>query len=172
MKMRRSRYVKSTVKGVLTSGLTNYYRKLEIYLEGGPMLKARASGRIGDVVNKRRTKLGAGKEWFSRRRGGGPKRDKKTDGWRNKRSRKNSNPRADKQRRSVIPGESRGETVDLEQPWRKGVVFTLYVPFTIGSKLKVDVQEAEDSFVSLTKADKVRVEARNPPPHQSSWSTV
>ena len=66
-KLRCSGYMESTVKSIMESGVTFYYRKLKMDLQGGPKLNRRA-GR--DTVMARRAKLGAAQQWFQRRRGG------------------------------------------------------------------------------------------------------
>ena len=69
-------------------------------------------------------------------------------------------------RQNVVPGSTLGEEPDLQkeqeqekqkQQWKRGTVSTLFVPFTVGSKLRTRIKAAEDNFVSLTKAKRVRV---------------
>ena len=78
-KMRASGYSKETIAGILKSGLTCYYRKVRIELEGGPKLNRRQDNQ--DVARKRK-KIGASEQWFKRRRGGAEEKRKKDHGWR------------------------------------------------------------------------------------------
>ena len=61
----------------------------------------------------------------------------------------------------VVPGGSVGQTVDLgldqKKPWTRGTISTLFVPYTLHSRLRDEVQQSEDTFVSLTRVKKVRV---------------
>ena len=63
--MYRSGYVRSTIRGVIRSGLEHYYRKLLVDLQGGPRLNDR---REDNTMAKRRAKLGSRELWFKRRR--------------------------------------------------------------------------------------------------------
>ena len=78
-KMRRSNYPMSTVTAVLQSGITFYYRKTRVDLEGGPKVNTR---REDNTLQRRREKLGGGENWFSRCKGGEAERERKTQGWR------------------------------------------------------------------------------------------
>ena len=81
-KLRRSGYGPGTVKGVLESGMSFYYRKLRIDLQGGPRLNDRPELSSEQVVLNKRQKLGATQSWFSRRRGGQQEALKKENNWR------------------------------------------------------------------------------------------
>ena len=72
-KLRASGYLQSTVRGMIQSDVTYYYRKVRIYLKGGPALNIHSDK---DLVSRRMAKSGAAKYWYARRRGGqetGPK---------------------------------------------------------------------------------------------------
>ena len=73
-KLRKSGYGQRSVDGIMISGVTQYYRKLEIDLQGGPPLN---SGGGEDEVTRRRAKASASQDWFSRRRGGQEERERK-----------------------------------------------------------------------------------------------
>ena len=75
-KLRASGYLQSTVSGMVQSGITYYYRKLRMDLEGGPPLNVRSDK---DLVARRRSKAGAAKDWYARRRGGQDEVAKKLD---------------------------------------------------------------------------------------------
>ena len=79
-KVRGSGYSLKSCIGILESGLRHYYRKLQVDLEGGPKLNLRCDS---DAAQKRRTKIGASHNWFSRRRGGADEKWKKENHWRN-----------------------------------------------------------------------------------------
>ena len=81
-KLRSSGYGPGAVGGILESGTTFYYRKLRCDLEGGPRLNDRPTLSQGQVVTKRRSKLGASQKWFSRRRGGWKESMRKDNNWR------------------------------------------------------------------------------------------
>ena len=164
--MRDSGYVEKTVEGVVRSGLQFYSRKIRIELEGGPLLNQRSESQ---TIQRRRQKLGATESWFTRRRGGASERGAKDNGWRDpqsgtlgwdpgrgrktlKYSRRNHGPR------SVQP--QRPEETGAEELQHQRVLSTLLVPFTIGSKLKNRIQEAEDEFAKLVGGGKVRVVER------------
>ena len=51
----------------MKSGITLYYRKVKMDLEGGPKLNRRVNK---DTVESRRSKLRAAQQWFHRRRAG------------------------------------------------------------------------------------------------------
>ena len=73
-KMRRSGYERTTVRSILQSGITFYYRKVRVDLEGGPRLNVR---REDNTLQNRRAKLGGKETWFSRRRGGSQREKRK-----------------------------------------------------------------------------------------------
>ena len=70
-KLRSSGYNQGACRGLITSGLRYYYRKMRISLEGGPPINQR---KEEDTITRKRSKLGASQRWFARRRGGGTKR--------------------------------------------------------------------------------------------------
>ena len=78
-KLRSSGYARSTVDGILTSGLKCYFRKLTIDLEGGPSMNRREDSNAMEMT-RRRKKLGASQAWYARRRGGD--QSNKDHGWR------------------------------------------------------------------------------------------
>ena len=79
MKLRESGYVKDSVVGILKSGMTFYARKLKIDLLGGPPVNARNEA---GSLSRKRSKLGASEQWFTRRRGGVREILEKENGWR------------------------------------------------------------------------------------------
>ena len=96
-----SGYVRSTIRGVIKSGLSHYYRKLLVDLQGGPRL----NDRCEDVdMSKRRAKLWSRELWFKRRRGGDSGTHSKEQGWR-----RNVDPGARARARGWVHGEN--------QPW-------------------------------------------------------
>ena len=117
-KMRRSGYGTAAVQGILTAGITHYYRKLTISLTGGPKLNARHSGKTTDVVNKRRTKMSSSQQWLSRRNGRVKEQTKKEQSWRIK-DRREGVAQGEKVLRTrssgVVPGKTLGEQQDLLQ---------------------------------------------------------
>ena len=160
LKMRKSGYIQATVEGILESGLTMYYRKQRIDLQGGPPLNRRDES---NTVQKRRQKLGASESWFARRRGGKGESNKKENNWRFKhqdqqiqepgQSKMRQHPRKNTTRRQ---GQSPTDTSNPNQ--EKKVLTALLVEYTIGSKLKSRVQNVEDQFSQLTGGGRVRVE--------------
>ena len=167
-KMRNSGFTQGTTKGVLKSGIEHYYRKLKQDLSGGPRLNSRDET---NVVQKRRTKLSAGSNWFSRRRGGQKEHHLKENGWRfqekkQERTRSCQNWTQKKQKTSwsrqgpqqpkqgpMVPGMSTTRRPDCHK-----TVATLLVPYTVGSTLKDVIQEAEDSLQEIVgEEDRVRV---------------
>ena len=81
LKLRKSGYIEKTVDGIVRSGLKFYERKIRMDLEGGPPIYRRSEE---DTLQRRRKKLGATEQWFSRRRGGARETEAKTNGWRNR----------------------------------------------------------------------------------------
>ena len=77
--LRASGYVEKSVEGIIKSGLKFYERKVMIDLQGGPPLYERSEA---GTLRRRRQKLGATEQWFSRRRGGDKEREVKDQGWR------------------------------------------------------------------------------------------
>ena len=77
-KMRSSGYMLSAVRGIITSGIEYYYRKLHINLQGGPKMNFKDDH---NEMTKRREKLTSSQMWFSRRRGGTSEKIKKDVGW-------------------------------------------------------------------------------------------
>ena len=78
-KLRRSGYSANTTQNMIKSGLSFYFRKLCIDLEGGTKMNDRSSSQD---ITKRRGKMGASQRWFNRRRGGQDEQDLKDHGWR------------------------------------------------------------------------------------------
>ena len=78
-KLKQSGYKYSTRKNILLSGVTYYFRKLRIELQGGPRMN-KICERNG--VAKRRIKLGVNQNWFKRRRGGIKGAIRKETDWR------------------------------------------------------------------------------------------
>ena len=145
-------------EGVIQAGLDNYYRKVRSKLEGRPKVNSRSEDMI---VQTRRAKLGAGETWFTRRRGGQQEREKKENGWRfgtkrshrlpgqpENRSRRQPQP-GDRSRRQP-PAETQNQDLHPEDTNPKNserkTVATLLVPYTIGSKLKEQIQKVEDNL--------------------------
>ena len=77
-KMRSSGYPVSAVRGMITSGVEYYYRKLKVDLQGGPRIN---SNDDTNEMTKRREKLTSSQMWFSRRRGATAEKLKKDLGW-------------------------------------------------------------------------------------------
>ena len=160
VKMRMSGYVEATVRGVLVSGLNFYTRKLRIELQGGPLLNTRTEH---GVVQKRRRKLGATEGWFSRRRGGEKETTMKDHGW--TQAQDKAGPRVGGQRGrrtlSKYPNtnlkEKGGPTSNPGPNDGPKTMATLLVPYTMGSRLKEEMQQAEDRFVALVGGSRVRM---------------
>ena len=164
VKMRRSGYVQASVQGILESGVTLYYRKLKVDLEGGPRLNAR---KENETVARRRAKLGASEKWFARRRGGDRELESKTNGWRVQGNQDGqgrcwmpTNPRGKRAQRQthkkkkVLATETEG---DKECPRDKRTITTLLVDYSVGSRLKSMVQKTEDQFAEMVGGGRVRV---------------
>ena len=166
-KLRISGYSLSTVKGVIDSGVTFYYRKMRIYLQGGPRINCRHEMSSQEVVQHRRQKLGVTQTWFSRRRGGQTEVARKVNRWRFEECCDKPGPGSCHRRmpmKSVpgshpVPGRPNLEAVGppkVEEQEKK-TVSTLLVPFSVDSALMKSVQRAEDSFTDLMGGSRVRV---------------
>ena len=159
LKMRKSGHVQATVEGVLVSGLTMYYRKLRTDLQGGPPLNRRNQG---DVISKRRSKLGASESWFS---GGEGARRR----WRGRLTTGGSllsqrfKTRGQAPRSRTAPSKIRQDAVRLDaghpqdQHQQKRVLTNLLEEYTVDLSLKMRVQEVEEAFCKLTGGGRVRV---------------
>ena len=163
-KMRSSGYPMSAVKGMITSGVDYYYRKLKIDLQGRPRLNTKDDT---NEMTKRREKLTSSQMWFSRRRGGTAERMKKDLGWMQRQVTKTGGqgvaaacppvPHAPPPPNPCTTQQATGgEHVSNIRKEQK-TISTLLVPYTMGSKLHQEIQTAEDDFCKLTGCDRVRV---------------
>ena len=159
-KVRKSGYSQSSCNGVIESGLHHYYRKLRIDLEGGPRLNLRNER---DAVQKKRRKMGANHNWFSRRRGGVEEKWKKENKWRTpvRDQATRTAGQGSRQSGKHTPRNSRsspqGQTQETRQEEKPRIISTLLVPYTVGSHLQESMQNAEDEFCRMTGGEKVLI---------------
>ena len=149
---------------MIQSGTRFYYRKVRLDLEGGPSLNMRSKR---DLVSKRRSKAGAAKDWYARRRGGQEEVWKKTDPEQQRYhgGRVRQQPGQEHQRPRPTSSVQGGGDVQLktgepqeEQQLSKEVTAILLVPYTLGSVLRDLIQRKDKEFVTLVGGGKsVRV---------------
>ena len=156
VKLRLSGYSAKTVQNVVMEGMRYYYRKLQTKLNGGPALNARLTQ---DLVQGRRSKLGASEAWYRRRRGGEKEKERKVQGWRSAQGPNHSGWTggigSNKTQRDLGQGCNM-ERPDLDEMMRDPEA-TLVMPYTVGSKLRTNMQQEEDSYSAVVRCRRVRM---------------
>ena len=140
-KLRKSGYSESTVRGIVVSGLSNYYRKLSADLQGGPRLNARTES---DTLARRRQA-----------------KEQKDNGWRRRQEHGEARDKGRQAHGPRVAGRSgrqeREEVPKLPGRRERKTVAILMVPSSINSALKESVQKEEDDLQKVLGGDRVRV---------------